>query len=63
MRIFVDSRDLLKRVFTEPDSPAAVAMLRERFDAGDTLAASSLAWVEVSRVVLGQILGGVGEHG
>ncbi len=57
MRVYVDSSALLKRVFAEPDSPAAVSMLRERFDAGATLAASSLAWVEVSRVVLSQILG------
>lgn len=57
MRIYVDSSALLKRVFAESDSPAAVALLHERFDAGDTLAASSLAWVEVSRVVLGQVLG------
>lgn len=57
MRVYVDSSALLKRVFAEPDSPAAGALLRRHFDAGDTLATSSLAWVEVSRVVLGQIAG------
>ncbi|MDQ2847262.1 MAG: type II toxin-antitoxin system VapC family toxin [Actinomycetota bacterium] len=55
----MDSSGLLKRVFAESDSPAAVSLLRSHVDAGDTLAASSLAWVEVSRVVLGRIAGGV----
>ncbi|MGI8415754.1 MAG: type II toxin-antitoxin system VapC family toxin [Nakamurella sp.] len=58
MRIYLDSSALLKRIFAEPDSPAAVSLLRSHVDAGDTLATSSSAWVEVSRVVLGRIAEG-----
>lgn len=49
MRIYVDSSALLKRVVTEPDSDALVAVLRRHEAEQDALVSSALAWIEVSR--------------
>jgi len=51
VRVYVDASALLKRVFIEPDSVALGVALRAHANADDVLAASSLAWVEVSRAV------------
>ena len=53
MRVYVDTSALLKRVFIEPESVALRDALRACADDGDVLVSSSLAWVEVSRVVRG----------
>ena len=55
MRIYLDSSALIKRVVAEPESNAFVDYLDERHERGDLLAASSLAWVEVSRAVLARV--------
>ena len=47
--IYADTSALLKRVLIEPQSDALRTVLRERHDAGDVLASSSLAWLEVYR--------------
>ena len=47
--IYSDTSALLKRVLIEPQSDALRTVLRERHEAGDILAASSLAWLEVYR--------------
>lgn len=51
MRVYVDSSALLKRVLAEAESAALTSWLREHVEAGDALASSSLAWVEVSRAI------------
>ncbi|WP_308466618.1 type II toxin-antitoxin system VapC family toxin [Rathayibacter soli] len=51
MRIYVDSSALIKRAVDEPESDALVDWLEQRLAAGDTLASSSLAWVEVTRAL------------
>ncbi len=52
MRVYVDSSALIKRVISEHESSDLVDYLDEHHEQGDLLAASSLAWVEVSRAVL-----------
>jgi predicted nucleic acid-binding protein len=47
--VYADTSALLKRVLIEPQSDALRTVLRERHDAGDVLASSSLAWLEVYR--------------
>lgn len=47
--IYADTSALLKRVLIEPQSDALRKVLRERHEAGDVLASSSLAWLEVYR--------------
>ncbi len=51
MRVYADSSALLKRIGDEAESEALVSALREHGQGGDVLAASSLAWIEVSRAV------------
>lgn len=51
MRVYLDSSALLKRVLAEEESGAVVEALQTHVDDGDVLAASSLAWVEVSRAI------------
>lgn len=51
MRVYLDSSSALKRVFEEPESDATTTFLRTRRDAGDVLASSSLAWIEVTRAL------------
>lgn len=55
MRVYVDSSALIKRVVAERESTALVEYLDRRYEQGDLLAASSLAWVEVSRAVLARV--------
>jgi predicted nucleic acid-binding protein len=55
MRVYVDSSALIKRVVAEPESKALVEFLDGHYWATDLLASSSLAWVEVSRVVLARV--------
>lgn len=52
MRIYFDSSALIKRVVAEAESDALVEFLDDHYHEGDLLASSSLAWVEVSQVVL-----------
>jgi predicted nucleic acid-binding protein len=52
MRVYVDSSALVKRVIDEHESSQLVDFLDEHYQQGDLLASSSLAWVEVSRVLL-----------
>jgi predicted nucleic acid-binding protein len=52
MRVYMDSSALIKRVITEEESDALADFLDEHYQQADLLASSSLAWVEVSRVVL-----------
>lgn len=47
--LYCDSSALLKRVLREAGSEEVAALLRESDDAGDLLAASELAWLEVWR--------------
>lgn len=49
--LYVDTSALLKRVFIEEESPQVRAMLRERSTAGELIASSDLAWVEVARAL------------
>ncbi|MDX2973636.1 type II toxin-antitoxin system VapC family toxin [Kribbella solani] len=55
MRIYFDSSALIKRVLVENESADLVQFLDVHYEHGDPLIASSLAWVEVSRVVLGRV--------
>ncbi|MEV6267672.1 type II toxin-antitoxin system VapC family toxin [Kribbella sp. NPDC051936] len=55
MRIYFDSSALIKRVVAEDESDDLVEFLDGRYEQGDVLASSSLAWVEVSRVVLARV--------
>jgi predicted nucleic acid-binding protein len=52
MRVYVDSSALIKRVVSEQESNDLVDYLDVHHEQGGLLAASSLAWVEVSRAVL-----------
>lgn len=52
MRVYVDSSALVKRVIEEQESDELVGFLDEHYQQADLLASSSLAWVEVSRVLL-----------
>ncbi len=49
--IYVDTSALVKRVVVEPESPDVRSMLRETNAAGDVLAASELACLEVWRTL------------
>lgn len=49
--IYADTSALLKRVIFEPESAGVTQFLRERNAAGDVIAASSLAWLEVWRAL------------
>lgn len=49
--LYVDTSALLKRVFIEEESPQVLAILRARSTAGDLIASSELAWVEVARAI------------
>jgi len=49
--LYVDTSALLKRVFAEEESPQVRAILRARSTAGDLIASSELAWVEVARAI------------
>lgn len=51
MRIYLDSSALLKRVVDEAETPALRGALDAYNKNGDSLLASSLAWVEVSRAI------------
>ena len=55
MRVYFDSSALIKRVVIEDESTDLVEFLDAHHEQGDLLAASSLAWVEVSRVVLARV--------
>lgn len=47
--VYADTSALLKRVVAEPESAGVRRVLAERVGAGDVIAASSLAWLEVWR--------------
>lgn len=49
--LYLDTSALLKRVFVEGESSQVLAILRERSAAGDLIASSELAWVEVARAL------------
>jgi predicted nucleic acid-binding protein len=49
--LYVDTSALLKRVFIEEESAQVLAILRERITAGDLVASSELAWVEVAHAI------------
>ncbi len=49
MRVYVDSSALLKRVVSEPEADALIAVLRRHDAEQDALVSSALAWIEVSR--------------
>lgn len=55
MRVYVDGSALIKRVVAEPESTVLVDYLDHRYEQGDLLVGSSLAWVEVSRAVLARV--------
>lgn len=55
MRVYFDSSALIKRVVAEPESDELAEYLDACYQAGDVLASSSLAWVEVSRAVLARV--------
>ncbi|GAA1549094.1 type II toxin-antitoxin system VapC family toxin [Kribbella hippodromi] len=55
MRIYFDSSALIKRVVAEEESNALVDFLDLQYEQGHPLISSSLAWVEVSRVVLARV--------
>ena len=49
--LYVDTSALLKRVFIEEESRQVLTILRARSTAGDLVASSELAWVEVARAL------------
>jgi uncharacterized protein len=49
--LYVDTSALLKRIFIEEESPQVRSILRARTTAGDLVASSELAWVEVARAI------------
>jgi hypothetical protein len=49
--LYVDASALLKRIFIEEESSQVLAILRARSAAGDLIASSELAWVEVARAI------------
>lgn len=51
MRVYADSSALVKRVVVEPESDALVEILDGYATAGALLVSSSLAWIEVTRVL------------
>lgn len=51
MRIYLDSSALVKRALNEPESGAFQDAFDDFVEAGAVIAASALAWVEVSRAV------------
>ncbi|MGH3799707.1 MAG: type II toxin-antitoxin system VapC family toxin [Pseudonocardiaceae bacterium] len=51
MRVYLDSRAVLKRVLVEPESADLVAGLDKHHTEGDVLVSSSLAWIEVARAL------------
>ncbi|MFF0265658.1 type II toxin-antitoxin system VapC family toxin [Kribbella sp. NPDC004536] len=55
MRVYFDSSALIKRVVAEPESDELIEFTDTCYQQGDLLVSSSLAWVEVSRVVLGRV--------
>ncbi|MGW6199801.1 type II toxin-antitoxin system VapC family toxin [Kribbella sp. NPDC055110] len=55
MRVYFDSSALIKRVVAEDESDELADFLDAHYEQGDLLASSSLAWVEVSRVVLSRV--------
>jgi uncharacterized protein len=59
--LYVDTSALLKRIFIEAESPQVRAILRERSAAGDLIASSELAWVEIARAIARAGLSGVSE--
>jgi predicted nucleic acid-binding protein len=58
MKIYLDSSAVIKRVVNEPESPELVAAIDAHHDDGDMLVSSSLAWVEVARVLRAREVGG-----
>lgn len=59
--LYVDTSALLKRVFIEEESPQVLAILRERSAAGDLIASSELAWLEIARAISRAGVAGVDE--
>lgn len=53
MRVYLDSSAALKRVLAEPESVDLVTTVDRHHSEGDLLVSSSLAWIEVARVVRG----------
>lgn len=51
MRVYLDSSAALKRVLLESESADLVATVDKHYRAGDLLLSSSLAWIEVARVM------------
>lgn len=51
MRVYLDSSAVLKRVLVEPESVDLVAVVDKHHTEGDVLVSSSLAWIEVTRVL------------
>lgn len=49
--LYCDSSALVKRVLREAGSDDVAGLLRDRHDAGDLLASSELAWLEVWRTL------------
>ncbi|WP_010533709.1 type II toxin-antitoxin system VapC family toxin [Brachybacterium squillarum] len=49
--LYVDSSALLTRVFSEAESPDVREVLVEHHAAGELIAASELAWLEVARAL------------
>lgn len=49
--LYIDTSALLKRIFIEDESAQVRAILRARSTAGDLIASSGLAWVEVARAI------------
>ncbi len=47
----MDTSALLKRVFIEEESAQVLSILRARSTAGDFIASSELAWVEIARAI------------
>ncbi len=52
MIVYADSSALIKRVVDEPGSASLENSLDHHVDAGDSIVASSLAWIEVTRALL-----------
>ncbi len=62
MRFYLDSSAILKRIFDEAESMALIAEMELWLEDGDSLLASSLAWVEVGRALLNRVNGSEAEQ-
>jgi len=57
MKVYVDSSALIKRAVAEAESETLEHVLERHVDAADALVSSTLAWIEISRVLRARLDG------